>query len=90
MILELSLSAPEHAHLIEGYHDFFQDNHIFSTEWPYPALPGIGHSIDEAYIVAFLAGKVNTDMLPHTWTIVDLKWHVVSGSVLPRLYIVGK
>ncbi len=76
--------------MIEGYHDYFQDNHVFSIDWAYPALPGVGHSFDEAYIISLLQGKVNTDMLPHTWTIVDLKWYAAGGSMLPRLYVVGR
>lgn len=90
MILELSLTAPEHAPLIEGYHDFFHDEHAFTIEWNYPVLPEVGHSIDEAYIITLLQDKINTDMLPHNWTIVDVKWYPGKDRTLPRLYVVGK
>jgi hypothetical protein len=90
MIIELSLTAPEHAPLIEGYHEVFSDEHFISVDWDYPVLPGIGESFDEAYIRSLLEGKVNMERLPHIWTIVDRKWIREASGILPRLYVVGK
>lgn len=90
MIIELSLTAPEHAPLIEGYHEVFRDDHSFSIEWDYPVLPGIGESFDEAFIRSLLQGKVNMDRLPHVWTIVDRKWFNNGTGMHPRIYVVGK
>lgn len=90
MIIELSLTAPEYAHLIEGYHEVFRDDHSFPMEWDYPVLPGIGESFDEAFIRSLLQGKVNLDMLPHIWTVMDRKWIHNGHHMYPRLYVVGK
>jgi hypothetical protein len=90
MILELSLTAPEHAHLIEHYHDFFHEQHSFEIDWNYPVMPRIGESFDFPFISGLLQHLINITMLPKVWTIVDLKWHETTAGMMPRLYVVGK
>lgn len=90
MIIELSLTAPEHAPLLEGYHEVFGEEHIYTLDWDYPVLPAVGESFDEAFILSLLQGKINTDRLPHTWTVTDRKWFRRAVGMHPILYVVGK
>lgn len=89
MIIHLSLSAPEHSHLLVNYHEVFVEQ-TFSMDWNYAVMPGPGDFLDLPLITDLIADQVNIAMLPKIWQVMDIKWSKQPGSVIPVLHVVGK
>lgn len=89
MTIHLSLSAPEHSHLIVNYHEVLVEQ-IFSMDWNYNAIPRPGDFLDFPIITDLVAAQVNVAMLPKTWQVMDIRWSKQTGSIVPVLNVVGK
>jgi hypothetical protein len=90
MTIHLSLSAPEHSHLIVNYHEVFPEHNAFPLNWDCSDLPRPGDILDYAFVHDLVAGLVNVEMLPKIWQIMDIKWIRSDGSIVPVLNVVGK
>lgn len=89
MTIQLSLSAPEHSHLIVSYHEVFVEQ-IFSMEWDYSVIPRPGDFLDFHLITDLVANQVNIAMLPKIWQVMDIRWSKQTGNIVPLLNVVGK
>lgn len=89
MIIHLSLSAPEHSHLLVNYHEVFVEQ-IFSMDWNYTVMPRPGDFLDVQMIIDLVAEQVNIAMLPKIWQVMDIKWSKQTDGIVPILNIVGK
>ena len=90
MTIQLSLSAPEHAHLIVDYQETFMEGNAFRMAWDCGAIPRPGDVLDQAFIVELVGQRVNVEMLPKIWQVMDVRWKRDAGSIVPVLDVVGK
>jgi hypothetical protein len=89
MIIQLSLSAPEHSHLLVNYHEVFIEQ-TFSMNWNYTVIPQPGDFLDFQMITDLVADQVNITMLPKIWQVMDIKWSKQTDGIVPILNVVGK
>jgi hypothetical protein len=89
MIIHLSLSAPEHSHLLVNYHEVFVEQ-TFSMNWNYTVMPRPGDFLDLQMITDLVADQVNIAMLPKIWQVMDIKWSKQTDGIVPILNVVGK
>lgn len=89
MIIHLSLSAPEHSHLLVNYHEVFIEQ-TFSMDWNYTVIPRPGDLLDYSLITDLVADQVNIAMLPKIWEVMDIKWSKQTNNIVPVLNVVGK
>lgn len=89
MIIHLSLSAPEHSHLLVNYHEVFVEQ-TFSMDWSYTVIPRPGDFLDFPLIKDLIADQVNVAMLPKVWQVMDIKWSKQPEGIIPVLNVVGK
>ena len=90
MILYLSLSAPEHSHLIVNYHDIFPEHNTFKMTWDCDAIPRPGDILDALFITDLVADQVDVAMLPKIWQVMDIRWIRQTEGIVPVLNVVGK
>lgn len=90
MNIYLSLSAPEHSHLIVNYQEIFPEHNAFPLHWNCSELPRPGDILDYAFIHDLVVSQVNVEMLPKIWQVMEVKWIKDNDSVIPVLNVVGK
>jgi hypothetical protein len=90
MTVYLSLSAPEHSHLIVNYHDIFPEHNTFKMIWDCGAIPRPGDILDFSFITDLVGDKLNIAMLPKVWQVMDIRWTRETEGIIPVLNVVGK